>query len=76
MARRQKSVVGFGRTSVGGDPGDRLTFAVVCLVLVVVSVAASYVPARWATRVNPDWCPCVMSDWKRTTLAQAEAAAS
>ena len=37
----------------GVSPGDPLTFAVVCAVLVAVSLTASFIPARGATRVNP-----------------------
>ena len=34
-------------------PGDPLTIAVVCAVLVSAGLAACYVPARRATRVDP-----------------------
>jgi ABC-type antimicrobial peptide transport system permease subunit len=32
---------------------DPVSFLAVALVLTIVAVAASYVPARWATRVDP-----------------------
>jgi ABC-type antimicrobial peptide transport system permease subunit len=34
-------------------PGDPITFAVVCLVLAAVGLAACFVPATRATRVDP-----------------------
>ena len=34
-------------------PGDPLTIAVVCTVLAVVGLSATFVPARRATRVDP-----------------------
>ena len=37
----------------GISPTDPLTFAVVALILTAVAVAASYVPARRASRVEP-----------------------
>jgi len=37
----------------GVHPGDPATFAVVCLTLVAVALAASYIPARRATKVDP-----------------------
>lgn len=46
--------VGLLRTMVFGiTPHDPLTFAVVALVLGAVTVAASYIPARRATRIDP-----------------------
>jgi predicted permease len=37
----------------GVQPGDPLTFALVAVVLLITSLAASYVPARRAARVDP-----------------------
>ena len=37
----------------GVEPGDPLTFAAVCLLLVGVALVASYIPARRAMRVDP-----------------------
>jgi len=37
----------------GVHPGDSRTFVAVTLLLMVVAMTASYIPARRATRVNP-----------------------
>jgi len=37
----------------GISPTDPLSFLAVAIVLTMVALAASYVPARWATRVDP-----------------------
>jgi putative ABC transport system permease protein len=37
----------------GVRPTDAVTFAVVSLILLVVALIASYLPARRATRVDP-----------------------
>jgi len=37
----------------GVSPFDPLTFATVALVLTVVAIAACYIPARRASRVDP-----------------------
>ncbi len=37
----------------GVNPGDPLTFGVVAVILAMVTLAASYIPARRATRVDP-----------------------
>jgi len=37
----------------GISPTDPLSFLTVSLALTMVAIVASYVPARWATRVDP-----------------------
>jgi putative ABC transport system permease protein len=37
----------------GVNPNDPLTFVAVTLLLAVISLLASYIPARRATRVDP-----------------------
>jgi predicted permease len=44
---------GIGSLLVGVRPGDPITFALTAAALVAVGIAASYAPARRATRVNP-----------------------
>jgi ABC-type antimicrobial peptide transport system permease subunit len=38
---------------VGVDPGDPVVYAVVAALLVFVAAAATYLPARRATRIDP-----------------------
>jgi putative ABC transport system permease protein len=37
----------------GVSPTDPIAFGTVAFVLMLVALLASYVPARWATRVDP-----------------------
>ena len=37
----------------GVSPADPVSFGAVALVLTLVALVASYIPARWATRVDP-----------------------
>ena len=52
----------------GVSASDPLIFLSVTLLLVMVSLAACYVPVRRAMRVDP-WSPCAMNDrfmpWER-----------